>query len=75
MKIFADFNNADEHGRIRLNTKGSISDIENARVKLKPGMEITVTDNDEFETIGTIEFSVEEQIWVAKIDWDKLVRI
>ena len=74
MKIFADFNNADAKGRIRLNTKGSLRDIEEAGINLQPGQEIVLSDNDEFETLGLVEFSIEEQIWVAKIDWDMLTK-
>ncbi len=74
MKIFADFNNADAKGRIRLNTKGSLKGIEEAGINLQPGQEIVLSDNDEFETLGLVEFSIEEQIWVAKIDWDMLTK-
>lgn len=67
MKIFADFNNADNSGRVRLNTHGSLADIERVGILLKPGLELILTDYDELETVGFVEFSAEEKIWVAKI--------
>lgn len=71
-KIFADFNNADRQGRVRLNTKGTFDDLEKLNVKLKPGLEIILNDNDELEAKGIVEHSNEEKIWVARIDWNKI---
>jgi len=67
-KIFADFNNADKEGRVRLNCQGSISDIERLGVELFEGKEILLTNEEEFNTKGMVQFSTEENIWVAKID-------
>lgn len=36
-KIFVDFNNADSNGRIRLNTNGTLSDIEKYKIELLEG--------------------------------------
>ncbi|MBN8787898.1 MAG: hypothetical protein J0I84_12470 [Terrimonas sp.] len=72
MKIFVDFNNADSKGRIRLNTDGTLKDIKKKEIKLEIGLEIILSDYDEFETLGVIEFSLEEKIWVARIDWNAL---
>jgi hypothetical protein len=69
-KIFADFNNADTEGRIRLNTNGSLRDI--ANIQLYNGLEVILNDADELEATGIIEFSQTENIWVAKIDWDNI---
>ena len=73
-KIFADFNNADAHGRLRLNTNGSLNDIKEQNISLKPGMMVQLNDNDEFSISGIVEFSNEENIWVVKIDWNDLKR-
>jgi len=70
-KIFADFQNADEQGRIRLITNGSIEDIKKQGIQLKPGMKALVYCED-LSTIGVVEFSEEEKIWVAVINWDDI---
>ena len=67
-KIFADFNNADPLGRIRLNNKGSIDDIINKRIDLKDGMAVLLDDDDTLTTIGLIKYSQEEGIWVGEIN-------
>jgi hypothetical protein len=71
-KIFADFNNADAQGRLRLSTIGSLNDIKEQNITLKPGMMVQLTDYEEFSIPGIVEFSKEENRWVAKINWDDL---
>ena len=71
-KIFADLQNADTLGRVRLNTNGSLNDIKVQNISLKPGMMVQLDDNEEFSISGFVEFSNEENIWVAKINWDDL---
>ena len=71
-KIFVDFNNADKEGRIRLNTKGAISDIREKNILLEHGLELFLDDGEELSILGIIEYSQDENIWVAKIDWNKL---
>lgn len=73
-KIYADFNNADTRGRVRLNTNGSLNDIKEQNIGLKPGMMVQLNDNEEFSISGIVEFSNEENIWVVKIDWNDLKR-
>ena len=72
LKISADFNNADRHGRIRLNTNGSLADIKKAKLDLKEGLQVLVYDDEALATVGQLEYSGEENIWVARIDWDTL---
>ena len=67
-KIYADFNNADRHGRLRLATRGSEEDIRAKNLELLNGMKIIVYD-DELSAEAEVVFSEEENIWVAKIDW------
>jgi hypothetical protein len=67
-KIFADFNNVDKLGRVRLNTAGTMEDIDKNRIVLKDGLQVILDDNDEFNYLATVEFSQEEDIWVAKIN-------
>jgi len=72
IKIFADFNNADGEGRVRLNTSGTLNDLENNNVKLETGLEILLDDNDGLTAIGIVQFSETESIWIAIVDWNKL---
>lgn len=72
IKIFADFNNADAYGRIRLNAKGTLEDIMNVNLLLHDEVKVILDDSDGLRTVGCIEFSDEEKIWVAKINWDAI---
>jgi len=72
-KIRVDFQNADRKGRVRLNTKGSIEDINNQKIHLKTGTEVFLYD-EELSVNGTIAFSIEENLWVATIDWNELIK-
>ncbi len=68
-KIFADFQNTDVAGRVRLNTNGTFRDIEANSLKLREGMELHLNDG-ELSAIGIIHFSAEENMRVAVINWD-----
>ncbi len=71
-KIFVDFNNADKDGRIRLNTKGTLDDIEKKEIKLKENLEILLDDDDGLTVNGIVQFSEIEKIWVVRVNWDML---
>ena len=68
-RVFADFHNADPQGRLRLNCVGTIEDLAKQKVELLAGLELTVY-SEELETDGSVEFSDEEKLWVALIDWN-----
>ncbi len=70
--IYADFNNADALGRLRLNTVGTVEDLGRLGLRLENGLRVIVRD-DELEADGEVVRSADEGIWVAKIDW-KAVR-
>jgi hypothetical protein len=70
-KIFVDFHNADPEGRIRLNCAGTIADLHDQNIKLSSGLKLVV-QNEGVQTEGVVEYSEEEKLWVAVIDWDKL---
>ena len=70
--IFVDGNNADEKGRVRLSTNGSLKDIKNKNIKLVEGKKVLLDDSEELKTLGTLYFSNEENIWVAVINWDDI---
>jgi len=76
-KVYADFNNADPQGRLRLNCLGTREDLAKHGVELREGLEITLYADDlddegqldELVVKGVVSFSSEEKIWVATIDW------
>ncbi len=70
--IYADFNNADPRGRLRLNCIGTVEDLSRQRVQLREGLPLILHD-EELEADGEAQFSPEEQIWVAIINW-RLIR-
>jgi hypothetical protein len=69
--IYADFMNADPHGRVRLNTVGTIEDVSRHGIQLVNGLRVVVHD-DELEADGEVAYSDTEHIWVARIDWNAL---
>ncbi|MBL8899971.1 MAG: hypothetical protein JNM84_20235 [Planctomycetes bacterium] len=66
--IFADFNNRDEQGRLRLNCVGTGQDLLALGLELREGLEILCTDRDELEVEARVTFSREEGIWVGEYD-------
>jgi hypothetical protein len=70
--IYADFNNADPAGRLRLNCTGTVEDLSRQGIQLREGMQLTLYD-EELEADGEAHFSSEDQIWVASINW-QLIR-
>ncbi len=70
--VYADFNNADPRGRLRLNGIGTIEDLSRQGIQLREGLRLTLHD-EEVEAEGEAQFSPEEHLWVAHIDW-RLVR-
>ena len=65
--IFADFNNADYKGRIRLNTSGTLEDLQRKNLKLEAGLKVILDDADELTALATVEYSDDERIWVARL--------
>jgi hypothetical protein len=70
-KVFADFNNADKQGRIRLNTVGTIRDLDRLGIVLQEGAELLLSCL-ELETEGHATYSEDEHVWVASINWDQI---
>ncbi len=66
--IYADFHNADAQGRVRLNCVGTIRDLDEKRITLREGLQLTLSD-DELEAEGDVHFAADERLWVAVIDW------
>ena len=79
-RVYADLNNADPEGRLRLNCIGTIRDLARQQVRLLPGVVLTLyTDDtdaagqpDDLQVTGVVEYSEQEQCWVARIDWSAI---
>ena len=70
-KIYADFHNTDEQGRLRLNCVGTIEDLDRQRIELHNGQTLTLCSED-LEADGLIQYSEDDRIWVAVNDWDAI---
>jgi hypothetical protein len=71
--IYADFNNADARGRLRLNCTRTTEDLARHGLSLREGMPLILHD-EELEADGIAHYSPDEQLWIADIDWQKLRR-
>lgn len=69
--LYADFNNADARGRLRLNCQGTLDDLATMQKILREGLEVVVSDGD-LQADAVVVRSKEEEVWVAVIDWDKV---
>jgi hypothetical protein len=70
-KVFADFHNADAHGRLRLNCIGTVEDLAQQQVVLRDGLPLTFY-SEELEVEGVVQYSTDENVWVAVIDWSAI---
>ena len=70
-RVFADFHNADSHGRLRLNCIGTVRDLARQDVRLRDGTALRLYSED-LEVDGIARYSEEEGLWVAVIDWKAL---
>ncbi|MEH2254005.1 hypothetical protein [Nostoc sp.] len=70
-RIFADFHNADNQGRLRLNCIGTVEDLACQNIELQNGKLLTLYSED-LEVEGVVQYSTEEQLWVAAIDWNAI---
>ena len=73
-RIFADFHNADEQGRLRLNCVGTIEDLSRQNIKLQDG-QLLALYGEELEVDGVVQYSEEESLWVAVIDWKQIRQV
>lgn len=69
-RIYADFQNTDPRGRIRLNTAGSQLDLEGEQVELADGMELVVYSED-LEAHGVARV-LDEGGWGVEINWSEV---
>ena len=71
LKVFADFHNADTEGRLRLNCTGTIEDLARQKIRLSDGLQLILYSED-LEVDGVVQYSSEENVWVAVINWDEI---
>jgi hypothetical protein len=72
--VYADFNNADAAGRVRLNTVGTVEDLGRQQLVLAEGLRLTLyTDDDDaadgLRADAVVTRSAEDAAWVAVVDW------
>ena len=67
-RVYADFQNADSKGRLRLTCNGTRDDLSTQGIQLQEGQCLRLYC-EELEADGKVEFSDDEKIWVARIDW------
>jgi len=73
-KVYADFHNADVQGRLRLNCVGTVEDLARQQIVLRDGLLLTLY-SEELEVEGRVQYSTEENLWVAFIDWAAIKEI
>jgi hypothetical protein len=73
-RVFVDFHNADEQGRLRLNCIGTIEDLARQQAELENGQQLKLYSED-LEVDGVVQFSEDEKVWVATIDWNQIKQV
>jgi hypothetical protein len=79
-KVYADFQNLDDHNRLRLTCSGTLQDLRREAIQLREGLGLTFyTDDadeqgrpDELRVDGVVHFDDENRCWVAAVDWNAL---
>jgi hypothetical protein len=74
--VYADFQNADALGRLRLNCSGSLDDLARQQVQLREGLQLALYSDDadehgepdELRVEGIAQYSQDDRCWVAVID-------
>jgi hypothetical protein len=70
-KVYADFQNADEQGRLRLNCAGTLADLSRQGIELSVGRSLSLYSED-LEVAGVVEYSGVDRLWIVRIDWDAI---
>jgi len=71
LRVSVDFQNNDPEGRVRLNTVGTLEDLNRQGIILREGLELLLYCL-ELETEGIVTYSPAEKLWVAKVDLEKI---
>lgn len=70
-RIYVDFHNADVQSRLRLNCVGTMEDLACQQIALRDGLLLTLY-SEALEVEGLVQYSTEENLWVAAIDWSAI---
>jgi hypothetical protein len=70
-RVFADFHNADARGRLRLNCVGTVEDLARHQIVLRDGLLLSLY-SEELGVEGQVQYSTDENLWVAIIDWNAI---
>ena len=70
-RVFADFHNADAKGRVRLNCAGTMADIKRQKIAMRNGQPLIIY-SEELQVTGVVQYSEEEKLWTAVIDWNAI---
>ncbi|MXV83975.1 tetratricopeptide repeat protein [Candidatus Poribacteria bacterium] len=73
-RVFADFHNTDAKGRARLNCAGTIANLERQGIALQAGQSLSIY-SEELEVEGVVQYSEEEKLWTAVIDWNAIQEV
>jgi hypothetical protein len=79
-RVYADFQNLDDHNRVRLICAGTAEDLRRLALQLREGLALTLyTDDADDEgnpdpllIDGTVHYDAEGKCWVAEVDWSRL---
>jgi hypothetical protein len=79
-RVYADFQNLDDHNRLRLTCAGTQQDLSRLGVELREGLLLPFyTDDaddagrpDELRIDGVVQYNHDEGCWVAVVDWTML---
>jgi hypothetical protein len=72
--IYADFQNSDQEGFVRLNTAGALADLARLSVTLANGLSVVISDGELLSKAKVRDPGV-EGIWQAQIDWEAITRL
>ena len=68
-RVYADTQNADSLGRLRLNRVGTARDLARLRIVLRDGLRLCLHDDEELEAEGMVRFDPESNGRTAVVDW------
>lgn len=66
--IFADFNNLNQRGNVKLNTFGTNDDLSRLGITLMEGLLLHLTDTEEFAVSARVRWGGDDG-WIAVVEW------
>jgi hypothetical protein len=71
IRIYADFNNCEEDGKVRLNSRGSLDDLSQVKNKIRSSMLVWIYD-EELEVETELQYSQKWKIWLGEPNWSTI---